>query len=247
VASNLLLSRLPESDLSRISSLLVPEHLVLGRVLVEAYAPLDWVWFPASGIVSNIQQMEDCSTVETGFVGREGLAGVHAWLGAEKTPTQSLVQAPGPAMRMATADLLQETRRADSQLNRLIAQYTNGYLVMVEQTAGCNQAHTLEQRMCRWLGMIYDRVDGAPFPMRQEFLANMLGVQRPSVSVAAASLQRQGTIEYHRGTMRVTDIEKLRACACECYGVTRRQFPYMQRHELSLDGDGLKASGLIVR
>jgi CRP-like cAMP-binding protein len=75
---------------------------------------------------------------------------------------------------------------------------TNGYLVMVEQTAGCNQAHTLEQRMCRWLGMIYDRVDGAPFAMRQEFLANMLGVQRPSVSVAAASLQRQGTIEYHR-------------------------------------------------
>ncbi|MGI8770496.1 MAG: Crp/Fnr family transcriptional regulator [Acidobacteriaceae bacterium] len=232
--SNLLLSRLPESDLSRISPLLVPEDLVLGRVLMESYALLDQVWFPESGIVSHIQLMEDGSMAETGFVGREGLVGVHAWLGASTTPTQGIVQAPGLAMRMTTADLLQETGRPNSHLNQLIAEYSNGYLVMVEQTAGCNRLHSLEQRMCRWLCMIYDRV-GASFPMRQEFLADMLGVQRPSVSVAAGALQRKGTIEYHRGRMQVTDNEQLRACACECYGVSRRQFPYMPQQELPLD------------
>lgn len=235
VFSNLLLSRLPESDLSRLSHLLTPEDLTLGHVLVEPYAPLDQVWFLSSGIVSNVQIMEDGNSVETGFVGPEGLVGVHQWLGATATPTQSIVQAPARALRMATADLLQETRRPNSRLNQLIAQYANGYLVMVEQTAGCNRLHTLEQRMCRWLGMVHDRV-GDLFPMRQEFLANMLGVQRPSVSVAAALLQRNGVIEYHRGKMRVIDIEQLRASACECYGVTQRHFPYLHQQELPLDG-----------
>ncbi len=238
MVSNLLFSQLPEHDFSRISPLLVPEELPLGRVLQEAYAPLDQVWFVESGIVSNVVQMVDGSTVEAGFVGREGLAGIHAWLGAESTSTQSLVQVPGQALRMSAVHLREEAGRPHSKLNQLIAQYANGYLVMVEQTAGCNQAHSLEQRMCRWLSMIYDRV-GPSFPMRQEFLANMLGVQRPSVSVAAGTLQRQGTIEYHRGRMQVTNVEQLHAGACECYGVTRQQFPYMHAQEVPADGSGV--------
>jgi CRP-like cAMP-binding protein len=225
--SNGVLSQLSEGDLSRIAPLLVPEDLKLAEIVIEAYSPLDSVWFLTSGIVSNVQLMQDGSMVEAGFVGREGIVGVHAWLGATAVPTQSIVQVPGKALRISTEDLLREVRRENSHLNRLLAHYSSGYLVMVEQTAGCNRLHTVEQRLCRWLALIDDRVDGAAFPMRQEFLAHMLGVQRPTISVAAGTLQRQGTIEYRRGMMRVVDSAKLRSGACECYEVTRRQFPYL--------------------
>jgi CRP-like cAMP-binding protein len=236
MVSNGVLSQLPERDRSRIAPLLVPEDLKVGDILIEAYSPLESVWFLNSGIVSNVQLMQDGSMVEAGFVGREGVAGVHAWLGATSVPTRSIVQVPGKALRMTTQDLRQEVRRGDSHLDRLLSHYSSGYLVMVEQTAGCNRLHTVEQRLCRWLALIDDRVDGAAFPMRQEFLAQMLGVQRPTISVAAGALQRQGTIEYRRGMMRVLETPKLRSCACECYEVTSRQFPYLLSSRLAANG-----------
>jgi CRP-like cAMP-binding protein len=238
MVSNGVLSQLSEGDLSRIAPFLVAEDLKLGDILIEAYASLESIWFLNSGIVSNVQLMQDGAMVEAGFVGREGIVGVHAWLGATSVPTQSIVQVPGKALRINTEDLLREVHREDSQLDRFLSHYSSGYLVMVEQTAGCNRLHTVEQRLCRWLALIDDRVDGAAFPMRQEFLAHMLGVQRPTISVAAGTLQRQGTIEYRRGMMRVLDTAKLRICACECYEVTRQQFPYLRRSSSIPANDG---------
>jgi CRP-like cAMP-binding protein len=168
--------------------------------------------------------MADGSAVEVGTVGREGLVGLVIVLGGAASPTVTLCQIPGTARRI-TAERLAEAVEARPALRRLLLRYAQGYLTQVAQGAACNRLHGIEARCARWLLMTHDRVGGADtFPLKQEFLAVMLGVRRAGVTVAAGALQDAGLIRYRRGSIRVLDRAGLEAASCECYGLVREQY-----------------------
>jgi hypothetical protein len=190
MAENLLLAALPREERARLDPFLHPVDMPLQMQITEPDQPIKNLYFPYDAVTSTVQQLSDGSTIETGLMGIEGLAGVQVWLGQRSTPTHTFVQIPGRGHRMSTEDFIREVRdRSSSPLNDLIRAYVHAFLVLVAQDAACNRLHTLDERMCRWLAMTHNRVRRDEFPLRQEFLAMMLGVHRPSVSITAGSLQ----------------------------------------------------------
>lgn len=162
------------------------------QVLIEPNQPITDIYLPYDAITSTIQEMSDGDSVETGLMGVEGFVGVQLWLHAPTTPTTTLVQVPGRAHHMSAADFLRHVRDTDSPLNDLCAKYAHAFLIMTSQTAACNRLHPINERLCRWLKLVHNRVGRDEFPIRQEFIAQMLGVRRPTVSTAANMLQQAG-------------------------------------------------------
>jgi CRP-like cAMP-binding protein len=134
------------------------------------------------------------------------------------------VQVPGTAHRISTEDFIREIRDRPSPLNDLIAAYVHAFLMLTSITAACNRLHPIDQRFCRWLRMTYDRARRTDFPLRHEFLAQMLGVARPTLSTAASMLQKAGLINYRYGKLKLLDPDGLVAGACECYQIMNAQF-----------------------
>jgi len=195
-----------------------------GKVLSMAGEPHQHVYFPETAVASVISRMDDGSAVEVGTIGNEGMTGIAVLLGATASVYETIVQIPGAASRVPAAEL-QKGVDARPALRHLLNRYADAYLTQVAQTAACNRLHDIESRCARWLLMTHDRVDRAErFPLKQEFLAIMLGVRRAGVSIAASALQDSGLIQYSRGTIRVVDREGLESAACECYGTVRRHF-----------------------
>ena len=224
MSENLLLAALPRNERKRLDPFLEQVEMELQEPLIEPNEPISHVWFPYDAITSTTQEFSDGSTVETGLMGIEGLVGVQLWLRARTTPSRTFVQVPGRAHRMGADDFVREVlNRPQSPLNELIALYAHAFLTMTTQAAACNRLHPVEQRLCRWLRMCYDRVRREEFAMRQEFMAQMLGVARPTVSIAANMLQKAGLISYSRGRMRVLDPDGLAEGACECYEIINGQ------------------------
>lgn len=222
---NLLLASLARAERERLEPFLEWVEVEFEEELIEPNEPIKSVLFPYDCITSTVQELSDGSSIETGLMGVEGMLGVQYWLGAETTPTRTFVQVAGAAHRMSTADFRREVMsRPDSRLNALVGLYTHAFLTMTSQAAACNRLHPVDQRMCRWLKLTHNRVRRDEFPMRQDFLAQMLGVQRPTVSTAASMLQRAGLISYTRGKMRVLDPEGLAAGSCECLELMEAQF-----------------------
>ena len=157
-------------------------------------------------------------------MGVEGFVGVQLWLCSRTTPTRTLVQIPGEGYHMSAADFLRHVRDTDSPLNYLCAKYAHAFLVMTSQTAACNRLHPLDERLCRWLKLVHNRLGRDEFPIRHEFMAMMLGVHRPTVSTAANMLQQAGLIRYTRGQMQVLDADGLRNGSCECLELMEKQF-----------------------
>lgn len=211
---NSILSSLPASELARLLPFLQRVHVEIDQTLIEPDKPIPFVYFPLD-CVASIQAVR-VGPSSTGIVGYEGCIGVPVWLRQDTTPIRTFVQAAGQALRMPAAAFRQEIGRPSSPLNGLLADYTHSLLVMTSYTAVCNEAHPLEARLCRWLTMMYNRARKREFVMRQEFLAYMLGVSRPTISIAAAELRRQGWVQYRRGRMHILDAEAIerRACAC---------------------------------
>ena len=168
--------------------------------------------------------MNDGASVETGLMGVEGFVGVQLWLRARTTTTRTLVQVAGRAHSMRASDFIRHVRDSDSVLNNLCAKYVHAFLVMTSQTAACNWLHPINERLCRWLKLVHNRLRRDEFPIRQEFMALMLGVHRPTVSTAANMLQQAGLISYSRGQMRVLDADGLTNGSCECLEIIERQF-----------------------
>ena len=224
MGDNLLLAALPPTERERLARYLERIELRPPDVLIEANQPISNTYFPLDCVTSTVQELSDGATVEVGLMGLEGFIGVQFWLGSPDTPTRTLVQVEGRSYRMSAADFKREVMEADSPLNRLCGGYTHAFLVMTSQTAACNRLHTVDERLCRWLKMIYDRVRRDTFTMRQEFMAQMLGVHRPAVSIAANVLQNAGLIRYSRGNMEILNPEGLQEGACECYGIVDDQF-----------------------
>jgi CRP-like cAMP-binding protein len=221
---NRLLLALPPEEYRYIAPLLTPLHVAVRHVIYEANAPIEHVYFPQTGVMSVTMGMTDQSmTVEVATIGREGLVGLPVFLNSDRSTTRAFGQVAGDAKRISTRDFRRVLRRG-GRLPTLLLRYTQVAFSHVAQTAGCNQAHSLGQRCARWLLLTQDRVDGDRFELKQEFLGYMLGVHRPSVSVAAGLLQKAGLISYSRGRITVHDRAGLEAAACECYGIMVREY-----------------------
>ncbi len=221
---NLLLASLPDEERERLSPYLHSTVLEYQQVLIEANQPITELYFPYDAITSTIQEMNDGDSVETGLMGIEGFVGVQLWLRSPTTPTRTLVQVAGRAHNMHASDFIRHVRETNSPLNELCAKYSHGFLVMTSQTAACNRLHPVNERLCRWLKLVHNRVRRDEFPLRQDFVAQMLGVHRPTVSTAANMLQQAGLIRYTRGQMRILDAEGLRNGSCECLEIIETQF-----------------------
>ena len=227
---NLLLASLPEAERERLSPYLHKVVLEFQQIVIEPNQDITDLYFPYDAITSTVQEMSDGDSVETGLMGIEGLVGIQLWLHARTTPTRTLVQVAGEAYHMRASDFIRHVRDTESPLNDLCAKYAHAFLVMTSQTAACNRLHPVNERLCRWLKLIHNRVRRDEFPIRQEFMAMMLGVHRPTVSTAANMLQQAGLISYSRGQMRVLNADGLRNGSCECLEIIEKQFAAIFEH-----------------
>jgi CRP-like cAMP-binding protein len=221
---NRLLRALPLSEYKDLEPLLQPLHVDVKHVIYEPGAPIDYVYFPETGVMSLTMGMQrDSVTVEVATIGREGMVGLSVFLNSDQASTRAFVQVAGEAKRISAPDFRRVLRKG-GRLPALLLRYTEVVFSHVAQTTACNQAHSLGQRCARWLLLTQDRIDGNQFELKQEFLGYMLGVHRPSVSVAAGILQKAGLISYSRGRITVHDRAGLEAAACECYGIMVRAY-----------------------
>ncbi len=215
----------------------------LGRIVYEPGQVLDDVYFPNHGVLSMLTVLENGDLVEIATVGNEGMADLSVFLGLKISSSRLLCQVPGDTLRMKTVTFLELVER-NPGLRIALGSYMVSMFILVSQSAACNRLHPVEERCARWILMTHDRVDSDAFPLTQDFLASMLGVRRPSVSVAAGILQKAGLVEYHRGRMTVLDRDGLEAAACECYGIVRGQFDSMPGGEADRPGQRRLSSGL---
>lgn len=196
----------------------------LGKVLYESGIELEHVYFPVAGcIVSMLYLMEDGASAEIAVVGEEGMVGIALFMGGGTTTSRALVQSEGQAFLLKGKALTREFQR-HSGLQILLLRYTQALLTQMAQTAVCNQHHSLEQHLCRWLLLSMDRLSSNELVMTQELIATMLGVRRESVTDAAGKLQARGLIRYTRGHITVIDRPKLELAVCECYAVVKREY-----------------------
>jgi CRP-like cAMP-binding protein len=195
----------------------LPNHLVLH----EAGAKIESAYFPNQGMISLVVVMKDGKTAEAGIVGNEGFTGTLAAVGLSRSTLHAVVQVTGDGFRVEVG-ALQKTLESAPHLQRILSRYAAVRGMQVAQTAACNRLHDIEQRLARWLLMTQDRVDSGSLLITHDFLATMLGTDRPSVSLAAGALQKKKLIEYTRGAVKIVNRKQLEEAACECYGVIRQ-------------------------
>jgi CRP-like cAMP-binding protein len=222
VAIQQLLSALPERDYERLLPNLYPVNFSLGAIVYESSERLDCVYFPINCVVSLLYTMRNGAIAEMGLVGNDGVVGIALFLGGNTTPNRAVVQIAGHAYRMS-AQVLQEEFDRGGPLQQGLLRYTQVLITQISQTAVCNRLHSVEQRLCRWLLLSRDRVDSDELPMTQEFIANMLGGRRESVTMAAGRLQAAGLIYYSRGHIKILDRKGLEANVCECYQIVKTE------------------------
>jgi CRP-like cAMP-binding protein len=219
---NYLLSALPSDEYERLFPTQDAVSLSLGQVIYESGEPLEYAYFPANSVVSLLYTMEDGSTAEMGLVGNDGVVGVTLFLGGDTTPNRAVVQIAGRALRMKSKVLQSEFRRG-GPFQQLLLRYTQALMTQISQTAACNRLHSVEKRLCRWLLLCHDRIESDELQMTQEFIANMMGGRRESVTIAAGRLQNAGLIHYSRGHIKILDRKGLEASACECYLIVKAE------------------------
>jgi CRP-like cAMP-binding protein len=220
---NQLLAALPPGLLAEIIPRLRPVSLTVRDMLIVPDETIEAVYFVESGWVSLVANLEDGTQAEVGLVGREGMVGLPLIVGVDSGFEEAFVQADGTALRME-AKTFRKMSDEIPALQRLLYHYSEAMRGQATQTAACNGRHALEQRLARWLLMAHDRADGDVLPVTQEFLALMLCVYRPSVTVVAGALQKSGIIRYNRGHVEVLDRGALEATSCDCYRSVKRRF-----------------------
>ena len=221
--SNLLLSRLPEDEYQRIRPHLEWVPCPLKSSFYLRGQPIDHVHFPLSGEHSVLAVMENGAPVEVGTVGFEGFSTVEALTGVRNALENVTCQIPGEALRMRLGPFL-DAIEGRTALRDMVDRYLYAYLAQVSQAVACNRLHTTDERFAKWLLMCHDRVPGDDVHITQEFLADMLGVHRPSVSLIARGFQRLGLIRYSRGLVTILDRSGLEEASCECYQTVRSRF-----------------------
>ena len=220
---NHLLSLLSDEDRKRLSPVL---ERVAGKhsdSVFERYKPIEHVYFPLQGVISIVVRMQEGGIAEVGTVGNEGMVGVPLLLGANSSPNDAFYQVPGEAMRMSAQAFIKEVE-ARGPFENIMRRHAQGFLNQVSQSTACNRLHAVEQRLARWILMCHDRVADDTVRLTQDFVAQMLGVRRASVSVVAGALQKAGFIRYRRGVVDVVDRDGLEQTSCECYSVVRKEY-----------------------
>jgi CRP-like cAMP-binding protein len=218
-----ILSALPAAELERLSGLLEVIDVPLRLQVHEPRGPITQVYFPLQSVFSMVAMADQRVVVEVGTIGYEGMVGLPLFLGVGTSPHASFCQVAGPAARLPAADF-GAFLASGGALHRLLHRYTQSMMVQMAQNVLCNSTHAPDQRLSRWLLMTGDRMRSDTFDLTQEFLAQMLGVRRATVSDHAGKLQAEDLITYVRGTITIVDRPGLLDRSCECYGILRREF-----------------------
>jgi len=219
---NRLLASLPLSTLAFLSRDLKQVSLTQGHVIFEPGAPLDTVYFPQSGLVSLVIVMRDGGNIEAATIGREGAIGLHGGLGKRRSFTRAVMQIGGTVSTIDAARL-EQTVNAHTPVRDLILRYTEILWAEAQQNAACNAVHDVKSRLCRWLLQCSNRTGDDEIPLTQEYLAQMLGVRRTTISLMAHSMQSEGLIRYRRGHIVIVSRSGLEASACECYRLVHHE------------------------
>ena len=220
--ANLILKSLSKKECVQIFPLLEYVRLQLHQVLHEAGETIKSTYFMESGLASVLAVQPDGKSVEVGLIGKEGFAGLPVVFGLKTSALRVVTQADGAAYRMSVNDLKQ-LMPSCQQLEHQLQLFSMIFAMQSTQLAACNRLHEVDERLARWLLMSHDRIENDVMPLTQEFLGQMLGTRRSSVSVAASILQKAGMIKYTRGQVTVLDTDKLREAACDCYAIIQQQ------------------------
>jgi CRP-like cAMP-binding protein len=220
---NLILAQLPDAEYDTLAKSLVPMELPLHMRLSEPNEPIEYVYFLNSGLISTDALTEKGESVEVGVIGREGFAGLPALLDQPQMSHSVLMQGTGEGFRIRSS-ILREQFVKGGMLQRMVHTFAYLQLVQVTQSVLCNRMHEVDARLARWLLTSADRMESESLNLTQEFLAQMLGVQRSTVTVAAGELQRAGLIGYSRGKIHILDRMRLAATACECYRIVSASY-----------------------
>ena len=223
-STNRLIAALPDSERFAVLDEATEMPLQIGDVLAEAGEPFSHGYFPLSCVLSIVTVLEDGSMIEAATVGNEGLLGIPLILGAPSASnTRRVCQIKGDCLRIP-ADTLVRLGEELPVLRSVLLRYANALLVQVSQSAACNRRHSAEQRGAKWLLMTHDRVEGDRFDLTHEFLAQMIGVRRASVSEVQNHLRTLGLIDYRRGEIEIVDRAGLEAASCGCYAQIRQEY-----------------------
>ena len=220
---NRLLATLAPDDLARLHPYLERVTLTARQTLLKPSNPVDYVYFPVTGMVSLVQLLQDGSMIEAGLIGKEGLVGLSAVLGTKRTSTEALVQVAGAALRIRAA-VLQHEIDQNRRLLALLLRYAQALLMQVSQLVACAGRHSVEERLARWLLAAQDAAEGNEVTLNHEFLALMLARRRPGVTVAAGALAKAGLISRSHGRIRILDRPGLETIACECYRAVKEEY-----------------------
>ena len=223
LAESRLLQALPESIRGQLATTLEPVSLRLGEVVCERDVKSDHVYFPTDCVASLVSTMADGRTANIGLIGNEGMIGLAGVLGGDPGPTATVIQVAGGAMRMCARDLRTEFQCAGA-LQLSLLRFTQALIAQVSQTSACHRLHPVDRRLCGWLLLIRDRVATDELHLTQDRIAQMLGVRRECVAMAAARIQDAGLISYVRGHLQVLDRGGLEARTCECYQVVKDEY-----------------------
>jgi CRP-like cAMP-binding protein len=220
-SGNRLLATLSPADFAFLAPHLKALPTKLGAVLQQEGEPVEHVYFPLEGMISLVAIMKGGWGVETVTVGREGAVGAAVGFGGRSATTRATIQAQGTMLRIGASEFQKAASQSDA-IRGMILENSETMLAQSQRTTACNTAHNLPERMARWLLQTQDRVGGDTLPLTQEFLSEMLGVRRTSVTLVAQQLQNAGAIQTRRGRIKVLDRHKLEELACECYEIIRR-------------------------
>jgi CRP-like cAMP-binding protein len=220
---NLILAQLPDTEYEAFAKFLLPVDLPLEMRLSEPNEPIEYIYFLNSGLISTDALTEKGESVEVGVIGREGFSGLPALLDQPQMSHSVLMQGVGEGLRIRSS-ILRDQFLKGGMLQRLVHSFAYLQLVQVSQSVLCNRMHEVDARLARWLLTSADRMESESLNLTQEFLAQMLGVQRSTVTVAAGDLQRAGMIGYSRGKIHIVDRANLTRTACECYQIVRASY-----------------------
>jgi CRP-like cAMP-binding protein len=218
---NRVLAGLPKAEINRLKPHLSPITLKQETTLLDGTAP--HAYFLEEGIASVVVSLKNGDTVEVGIIGIDGVVGLPILLGTEGAPGRTFVQIAGSGYRV-NADILKEQFDRPSELRRHLQRYMQGFMVQSAQTAACNRLHNIEERLARWLLSCRDRTESDQLRLTHDFLGQMLGAPRTTVTLAAGLLHRAGLIDYSRGTVTIRNRAELEQAACECYAIVRNEF-----------------------
>jgi CRP-like cAMP-binding protein len=224
VSANKLLAALPPVDLTSLSDHFTIVPMRQGTVLFHADDEVDHIYFPLSGMVSMLVVLKNGDAIETATVGREGVVGAMAGLGLHRSRVRAVIQLASSVARISAVQFRKATANSTS-ISSLCVGYNEVLLSQARVTAACNLSHSVEQRFCRWLLQSRDRAESDTVPLTQEFLSEMLGVRRTSVTEVAIKMQDAQVISYARGIIKIVNLKKLKEISCECYETLRSETP----------------------